>query len=103
MIRPDAVFLRNLSKHAKHQITENGLTISRKYLTDKVILINNNRDEVLLKLNNLGIIFGEDYKQGWSPADIMRDLQDKGILEHEFKSIYWTGTNQWNIKDNNKK
>ena len=46
-------------------------------------------DELLLCLNDLGIIFGEDYKQAMAPADYMRELQETSILRKPFKSIGW--------------
>lgn len=48
-------------------------------------------DEILLSLNALGILFGEDYKQAMAPADYMRDLQGKSVLKKPFKSIGWSG------------
>ena len=46
-------------------------------------------DELLLCLNDLGIIFGEDYKQAMAPADYMRELQETSMLRRPFRSIGW--------------
>lgn len=54
----------------------------------------------LMELNEKGVLFGEDYKQGWSPADFMKELQEKGILREDFRSIYWTGPDNWHIREN---
>jgi hypothetical protein len=40
-----------------------------------------------MKLNDIGILFGEDYKQDYSPAEFMRELQRQYILRKNFKSI----------------
>ena len=102
MIRDNEIYLKSLCKGTKIKLKENAIDISTKYLVDKVIPIKENKNELLIKLNDLGLIFGEDYKQGWSPADIMRDLQDKEELSGSFKSIYWVGQDQWKLKDNKK-
>ena len=100
MIQEDTIFLRSLSKAAKDKLKANNIQVSTKYLVDKVILIKENMNETLIKLNDLGFVFGEDYKQGWSPADIMRDLQEKEELQKPFNSIYWLGPGQWKLKEN---
>jgi len=46
-------------------------------------------DQLLLFLNDLGIVFGEDCKQAMAPADYMRELQETSILRKPFKSIGW--------------
>ena len=55
-------------------------------------------DEILLSLNDLGILFGEDYKQAMAPADYMRDLQEKSVLRKPFKSIGWSGPGDFVIR-----
>ena len=60
----------------------------------KIDLLN----EILISLNDLGILFGEDYKQVMAPADYMRDLQKKSILKKQFKSIGWSGPGDFIIK-----
>lgn len=55
-------------------------------------------DEILLSLNDLGLLFGEDYKQAMAPADYMRDLQEKSVLNKPFKSIGWSGGGDFVIR-----
>jgi hypothetical protein len=58
--------------------------------------------ETLMKLNDIGVVFGEDYKQLCSPAELMRELQAERILRKKFKSIAF-GIKQfgdWIIKEN---
>lgn len=55
-------------------------------------------NKILLSLNDLGIIFGEDYKQPMAPADYMRELQKKSILRKPFKSIGWFGPGDFIIR-----
>ena len=55
-------------------------------------------DRLLLCLNDLGIIFGEDYKQAMAPADYMRELQETSILRRPFKSIGWGAPDGFIIK-----
>ena len=55
-------------------------------------------DEILLSLNDLGLLFGEDYKQATAPADYMRDLQEKFALKKPFKSIGWSGPGDFVIR-----
>lgn len=42
-------------------------------------------------LARLGVCFTEDYKQGMAPADIMRDLQARGLLRESFVAVSWGG------------
>ena len=39
--------------------------------------------------------FGEDFKQGWAPADFMRELQSRGRITDSFTAIAWRGPGQW--------
>lgn len=45
----------------------------------------------LAALAQLGVCFAEDYKQGMAPADIMRDLQARGLLHESFVAVSWSG------------
>ena len=58
--------------------------------------------ELLMQLNELGVVFGEDYKQLCSPAGLMRDLQQEGILRVAFKSIAFGIKKQgdWQVTEN---
>ena len=59
--------------------------------------LNNNLDlqTVMLELNRIGLLFGEDCKQGCSPADYMRGLHARGVLRTPFSSIAWRGPGEW--------
>lgn len=50
--------------------------------------------ELLLYLNRLGVLFGEDDKQYYSPAAYMRELQKGGRISTSFKSVAWRGPGQ---------
>lgn len=45
----------------------------------------------MIALARLGVRFAEDYKQGMAPADIMRDLQERGLLRESFVAVSWAG------------
>lgn len=45
----------------------------------------------MIALARLGVHFAEDYKQGMAPADIMRDLQERGLLRESFVAVSWGG------------
>lgn len=53
---------------------------------------------LMLGLAEAGVKFGEDYKQGCSPADFLRSLQERGVLQSKFESISWEGPDQWQLK-----
>lgn len=99
LIQEDVIFLKSLSKETKAKLKENNIIVSTQYLTDKVIHTKGDRNKTLIKLNDLDIVFSVDYKQGWAPADIMEDLQEKGILTKPFKSIHWRGPKQWSLQE----
>lgn len=48
-------------------------------------------ERIMLALAQLGVSFAEDYKQGMAPADIMRDLQQRGVLRTPFVAVSWNG------------
>lgn len=60
-----------------------------------VPLANPDLQAVMAELNRLGLCFGEDCKQGWSPAEYMRELQRSGALRTAFTSIAWSGPGDW--------
>ena len=45
----------------------------------------------MIALARLCVQFAEDYKQGMAPADIMRDLQERGLLRESFVAVSWGG------------
>jgi hypothetical protein len=51
--------------------------------------------DALGRLNQAGFCFGEDYKQGWAPADLMRELQSRGRITVPFTAIAWEGPDDW--------
>ncbi|EDM25280.1 hypothetical protein LNTAR_24913 [Lentisphaera araneosa HTCC2155] len=53
--------------------------------------------ELVLELNNKGVFFSEDYKQTCSPAEFMKELQEKEILKGSFTSICWMN-GEWKLK-----
>lgn len=99
LIQEDTIFLKSLNKETKVKLKENNISLSTKYLLAKVIDVEGDRNEILIKLNELGLVFSVDYKQGWAPADIMAELQEKGILKKPFKSIHWKGPKQWYLQE----
>ncbi len=50
---------------------------------------------LLLWLNEQGVHFGYDYKQGMDPEGLMATLQERGMLTEPFRNIYWRGTDTW--------
>lgn len=54
----------------------------------------------LVELNDLGVAFGEDYKQACDPAGMMAEIQKRSILKGSFTSIYWTAPGQWHMRTN---
>ena len=91
------------------RLAEKGIKVKRKFFGfsgipfdstvtshfDNVDLI-----ERLMELNRNQVLFGEDYKQAYSPADFMKELQEKGVLREDFRSIYWTGPDSWHVREN---
>jgi hypothetical protein len=51
--------------------------------------------EAFRRLNQAGIAFGEDFKQGWAPADVMRELQQRGQITEPFTALAWRGQDSW--------
>lgn len=51
--------------------------------------------ELFLWLNEQGVRFGYDYKQGMDPEGLMTTLQERGMLTEPFRNIYWRGTDTW--------
>ena len=105
IITGDSIILKNLNSELKRTLKENGFKLEKQHLIDTVIkyksaphdTLDSDLSKKLIELSKLGIAFSEDYKQGWAPADIMKDYQKKGILEDNFISIYWM-SGQWKLK-----
>lgn len=49
------------------------------------------REQAMMVLASLGVCFAEDYKQGWAPADQMRDMQERGVMKAPFIAYSWDG------------
>ena len=64
------------------------------YLTNMSLIEN------LFRLNSMGVVFGEDFKQMYSPAAFMRELQTRAILKTDFISIQWRRKDQWELLTN---
>ena len=50
---------------------------------------------LILDLNSKGVVFSYDYKVMISPAGLMTNLQDLGILKKSFKEISWRNPKSW--------
>jgi hypothetical protein len=58
------------------------------------LLANESFVDVFMRLNEAGIAFGEDNK-GWSPAEIMRELQVNRRIRQSFTAIAWRSPDDW--------
>lgn len=94
----------NLDKAAKRELERRELPIVRDSCSCDAVRFGEPKGEifadpkfiaVMQGLNGFGILFMEDYKQGWSPADHMRELQSRGIITVPFTSIAWRGPGDW--------
>lgn len=56
-------------------------------------------NETLVALNRNGVLFLEDHRQGWCPASIMADLQDKQVITESFRKITWDGSGRWQVTE----
>ncbi len=79
--------LENLKKQKLDIVIENNYYCVKYDNTVNDHFKNINLIETLMKLNDIGILFGEDYKQHYSPAEFMRELKRQYILRKSFKSI----------------
>lgn len=112
LIQDGYICIENLDRSTKKSIEHKGLPLCRRHSLYHAIRFaetktgyfeNMSLIERLLDLNELGLVFGEDYKQAYSPAEFMRELQSKGILKVGFPSIYWSAPRKWHIKCNEPK
>lgn len=60
-------------------------------------LENGDLQDVVAALASVGIAFGEDYKQGWSPADVAREFRKRGLVVVPIKTIAWSGPGRWHV------
>ncbi len=95
VMRP-AIHLEGVDRAARAAIEAVGLEISGwlfktiRFAGDGV-LGNPHFEHTMDCLASAGIVFGEDYKQGWAPADLMRELHARGRVRRPFTSIAWRG------------
>lgn len=104
IVLPPSVRIKSLDAVAKASVVRAGLTLRRdSFLYPAVhfadspgeLLSNDSFVDTFARLNDAGIAFGEDYKQGWAPAHIMRELQSRGRITAPFTAIAWRGPDDW--------
>lgn len=52
--------------------------------------------DLLSQLRDLGILFVGG-PAGWPPAEIFRELREKGAIQGNFTEVIWYGPNRWHI------
>ena len=53
---------------------------------------------VVARLIDEGFAF-VDEPAGWPPAEVLRELNEKGILNRSFKAVTWTGPGMFRIEE----
>ena len=90
IVLPPSIRIESLDSVSRELVVRAGLRIQRDYFfypavhfidAPGEILANDSFVDALARLNKAGIAFSEDYKQGWAPADIMRELQSRGRIK----------------------
>jgi hypothetical protein len=73
--------------------------LTRKIHFNSAEKLSKNREliTILTRLNNDGLAFSYDYKIGFSPSGLMKELQELGEIEKSFKEISWKDPNTWLI------
>lgn len=56
--------------------------------------------ERLFFLQQVGVLFGEDYKLLCSPAEFMRELQYSRVFREPFDSLYRALGGRWGVRTN---
>jgi hypothetical protein len=56
---------------------------------------NSELTELMLKLNEIGVVFSYDPKSMVSPSCFMGNLQAKGLLQKSYKEISWQSQKSW--------
>ena len=103
MIMSPSIQIENLDKIKRDDLERQGVVVERDWGYSVVrfadsgenLLENPNLCDLLRRLNDAGVLFCEDYKQGWAPADVMRELQTRGIISECFTAIAWRGPGDW--------
>jgi hypothetical protein len=76
-----------------HTMTVGGETVWILESADDQVL-----GELVGRLRDLGVLFvGVDFG-GWPPADVFRDLRDKGLVQGEFQEVLWHRPGSWFIR-----
>ena len=98
------VRLENLDPERRRELDRRGISVVRDasgreaarfadsggWLLENPALI-----DLLGLLNDAGLAFMDDPRQGWSPADVMSELQAQGKGPAVFTSIAWRGPDDW--------
>lgn len=104
LVMPPFLRIESLDGAKRDDLARKGLTVEREWWfyrgirfpdTGGDLLANAALVGILRRLNEAGIAFGEDYKQGLSPADLMRELQARGDIAGPFTAIAWRGPGEW--------
>ncbi len=107
IVLPPFVRLAFLSDTARENLARYGFTVEKDAsgypavrFTDSggSLLSNAAFVEAFRRLNQAGIAFGEDFTQGWSPAEVMLELQQRGQVAEPFTSLAWRGPDSWFTK-----
>ena len=80
---------------SKKQIKLLGLNKKLRFCSSGDFEQNQDLISLMLRLNEKGVAFSYDYKVALSPSDFMKSLQDRGILNHDFKEISWRSPKEW--------
>lgn len=103
VLSPD-IRLESLDRAARDSIGRAGLDLRRDGLFHRSVrfdagqadlLANEEFVRAMVRLNEAGVAFCEDHRQGWAPADIMRELQANGRIAAPFTAIAWRGPGDW--------
>ncbi len=73
--------------------TSEDTALSREFANDVELA------SVVARLIDDGFAF-LDEPAGWPPAEILRDLNAKGMLKRSFKAITWTGPGVFGVTEN---
>jgi hypothetical protein len=75
------------------RVHTSGEQVSRFEFTNDVELAS-----VVARLIDDGFAF-VDEPAGWPPAEVLRELIEKGILNRSFKAVTWTGPGMFRIEE----
>ncbi|MGV3660879.1 MAG: hypothetical protein ACO1TE_11875 [Prosthecobacter sp.] len=104
IVLPPFVRLGSLDGSARERLASCGFSVERDSAgfdavrfadTSSDLLGNADFVETFRLLSGAGLAFGEDFKQGWAPADIMRELQSRERITVPFTAIAWRGPDHW--------